>query len=240
MPATFRSSTTTVPQAAASRVVSWCSPSSRRFAARACTRAIRAWVVRQRAEGCCPVRRSGPARRAACRLSRRSRRWACSSGRGLGTIWPVDSTARCVMPTSTPTVSAGRAGTRSARSTSTENEACQRPRRQDTVTDRIRAVPASIRRASVRVDSCVRTSPILGSRTCRRSAPASPNDPVENRTLGAARLPLNAGNLIAGPCGCRPGWLSSSPARRPGSPARRRRLPWSSPPTTAPPGPWPG
>jgi hypothetical protein len=50
------------------------------------------------------------------------------------------------------------------------------------------------------VDSCVRTSPIRGSRTCRWSCPASPNDPVENRTLWTARLPLNTGNRIAGPC----------------------------------------
>jgi hypothetical protein len=48
------------------------------------------------------------------------------------------------------------------------------------------------------VDSCVRTSPIVGSWTCRRSEPASPNAPVLNRTLSPARLPLNTGNRIPG------------------------------------------
>src|SRR5205823_901415 len=74
-----------------------------------------------------------------------------------------------------------------------ENETCQRPRCQDRVAERIRAVPASTLRASVRVDSPVRTTPIRGSRTCRRSW-ASPNEPVENRhDSRARRLALNRG-----------------------------------------------
>ena len=50
----------------------------------------------------------------------------------------------------------------------------------------MRAVPASTLRASVRVDSWVRTAPMTGSRMCRRSAP-SPNAPVVNRQLRRLR-----------------------------------------------------
>ena len=86
-------------------------------------------------------------------------------------------------------VRAGGAGSGS----STENATCHRPRCQDRVAERIRAVPASILRARPRVDSWVRTWPIRGSWTWRRSAP-SPKAPVVKRQLSRARRPLNRGN----------------------------------------------
>jgi hypothetical protein len=45
----------------------------------------------------------------------------------------------------------------------------------------------------LRVDSQVRTGPMRGSRTCRRSA-ARPNAPVVNRQLKRERRPLKRGN----------------------------------------------
>ena len=81
---------------------------------------------------------------------------------------------------------------------STENEQNQRPDRYVTVADRIRARPCSTCRASFRVDSCVRTVPIRGNRTCRRSS-ARPNAPVVNRHDMPCRLPLNLGNRTFGP-----------------------------------------
>jgi hypothetical protein len=65
--------------------------------------------------------------------------------------------------------------------------------------DRIRARPCSTCRASVRVDSWVRTRPMRGSFTCRRSPWARPTAPVANRHEHPARLPLNQGNLSFGP-----------------------------------------
>jgi hypothetical protein len=82
---------------------------------------------------------------------------------------------------------------------STENATCQRPRWNDTVAERIRAVPRSTCRASLRVDSWVRTTPIRGSFTCRRSAAVRPNAPVLNRHDKRARFVLNRGNRIVGP-----------------------------------------
>jgi len=93
----------------------------------------------------------------------------------------------------------GRAGAGSWRSTSTENEHNHRPPRCDTVADRIRALPCSTCRASFRVDSWVRTSPIRGSLTCLRSVSGRPNAPVVNRHDMACRLPLNRGNRTVGP-----------------------------------------
>ena len=67
------------------------------------------------------------------------------------------------MPRSTPIAEPGRAcraGT--ARSTSTVNDTNHRCAVRDTVADRIRAVPFSSLRASLRVDSCVRIVPSRG------------------------------------------------------------------------------
>nr|WP_258948303.1 hypothetical protein [Lentzea californiensis] len=111
---------------------------------------------------------------------------------------PVDSTASEVTPRSTPTTVPGRVGAGSARVISTENEQNQRPDRQDTAADRIRAVPRSTCRASFRVDSQVRTVPMRGSVTCRRSS-VRPNAPVVNRHDTPPRLPLNLGNRTGAP-----------------------------------------
>src|SRR5690349_18112887 len=62
----------------------------------------------------------------------------------------------------------------------------------------MRAVPRSTWRASLRVDSCVRTSPTRGNFTCRRSS-VRPNAPVLNRHDNPLRLPLNRGNRTIGP-----------------------------------------
>jgi len=112
---------------------------------------------------------------------------------------PVDNTASDVMPRSTPTAVSGRVGAGSVRVISTDNDTNQRPRRCDTVADRIRALPRSTCRASLRVDSYVRTVPTRGSFTCRRSPSIRPNAPVVNRHDNPARLPLNRGNRTVGP-----------------------------------------
>jgi len=111
----------------------------------------------------------------------------------------VESTASDVIPKSTPTTLSGCDGAGSWRVISTENEQNHRPPRCDTVADRIRALPCSTCRASFRVDSCVRTSPIRGSFTCLRSGLARPTAPVVNRHDMACRLPLNRGNRTVGP-----------------------------------------
>jgi len=99
------------------------------------------------------------------------------------------------MPRSTPTTRPERdTGSRSG--SSTENATCHRPRWCDRVTERMRAVPTSRCRASLRVDSCVRTRPITGSATWRRSGPR-PNDPVVNRQVNRVRcFDLNRGILV--------------------------------------------
>src|ERR671934_566232 len=56
------------------------------------------------------------------------------------------------------------------------------------------AVPRWRCRASLRVDSCVRTVPMRGSFTCLRSVSVSPNAPVVNRHDHPDRLLLNRGN----------------------------------------------
>src|SRR5204863_7627739 len=57
----------------------------------------------------------------------------------------------------------------------------------------MRAVPASILRASLRVDSHVRITPMTGSCTWRRSR-TRPNDPVVNRQVRRERrFDLNRG-----------------------------------------------
>ena len=111
----------------------------------------------------------------------------------------MESTARDVIPKSTPTTLSGCDGAGSWRVISTENEQHHRPPRCDTVADRIRALPCSTCRASFRVDSCVRTSPIRGSFTCLRSGLARPTAPVVNRHDMPCRLPLNLGNRTFGP-----------------------------------------
>ena len=85
------------------------------------------------------------------------------------------------MPRSTPTTASGRAGVRSARSTSQVNATYQRPPSRRTVADMIRAVPASTRRASLRADSCSFNRPSRGSTTCIRSG-STRIAPVVNRT----------------------------------------------------------
>jgi hypothetical protein len=112
---------------------------------------------------------------------------------------PVERTARDLTPRSTPATDSGRAGAGSWRVISTEKDTCHRPARCDTVAERIRARPCSTCRASFRVDSCVRTSPMRGSVTCRRSAAGTPNAPVVNRHDWVFRLPVNRGNRTVGP-----------------------------------------
>ena len=58
-----------------------------------------------------------------------------------------------------------------ARSTSTVNDTNHRPAVWDTVADMMRAVPASSRRASLRVDSWVRMTPSRGRVTVLPAQP---------------------------------------------------------------------
>src|ERR1700716_1820264 len=141
MPETARSSTTTVPWGGATSVRCLWIASVRGFATRVWIR-----VTSRRGRfpagrgGCCPVRRSGPTRRDNVPEAVRSALRALFRCRGLGTGSPVDSTARALMPRSTPTVASGRAGALSWRATSTVNAQYQRPASRRTVADRIRAV----------------------------------------------------------------------------------------------------
>ena len=133
------------------------------------------------------MRRSGPTRRDNVREAVRSAVRALFRCRGLGTGSPVDSTARAldaqVHPDASRQVSAGAL---TWRATSTVHAQYQRPASRRTVADRIRAVPVSRRRASLRVDSCVLIVPTLGKVTCLRSV-STRITPVVNRTLGVVR-----------------------------------------------------
>ena len=201
MPETVRSCPTTVPWVVGhvggervDRVFAWIRDPS------VWIRVTSRRAVSERAEGRCPVRRSGPTRRDNVREAVRSALRALFRCRGLGTGSPVDSTARALMPRSTPTVASGRAGALTWRATSTVNAQYQRPASRRTVADRIRAVPVSRRRASLRVDSCVLIVPTLGKVTCCRSV-STRITPVVNRTLGVVRrraFPAREPDLAAG------------------------------------------
>src|SRR3982075_1756526 len=200
MPETARSSTTTVPWGGATSVRCLWIASVRGFATRVWIR-----VTSRRGRfpagrgGCCPVRRSGPTRRDNVPEAVRSALRALFRCRGLGTGSPVDSTARALIPRSTPTVASGRAGALTWRATSTVNAQYQRAAWRRTVADRIRAVPVSRRRAGLRVDSCVLIVPTLGKVTCLRSV-STRITPVVNRTLGVVRRrPLKRGNPTVRP-----------------------------------------
>lgn len=155
------------------------------------------------------MRRSGPTRRDARRPRLRSCFACLRACVGFSIISPFERTARCLTPTSTPTttpqsptaaeipvVAGGSA--RAGRAISTENDTCHRPRRNERVADRIRAVPAIVFRANLRVDSADRTTPIRGSWMWRRSplSVTNPKLPVVNRHDSTARLPLKRGNPI--------------------------------------------
>src|SRR6266508_6670618 len=134
IPATLSRSTITVPCSVASAEVSLWWASRRRLAARAWT-----WASRRRVRFLC----FDPGlRRASSRLSRRSLRSDPSKARGFATVWPVESTARCRTPTSTPTTLGLPLLVGMARSTSTVNETYQRSPRRLIVAARIRAAPA--------------------------------------------------------------------------------------------------
>ena len=107
----------------------------------------------------CPIGRPGPLLAGQPRLVRPSLPSAAVSGRGLAIRSPLDSTASCGTPTSTPTVAAGRRGRCSARCTWQVNDTNQRPPCWLIVAARIRAVPCSSRRASFLVDSWVLSRP---------------------------------------------------------------------------------
>jgi hypothetical protein len=191
IPATLSCSTTTVPCWVASVVVSLCNASRRRSAALAWTRASRRRVRFLRLE---PGRR-----RASSRLSRRSLRNEPSRALGLAITVPVDSTARCRTPTSTPTTLGLPLPAGMARCTSTVNEMYQRSARRLMVAARMRAVPCSSRRASLRVDSWVLTTPMRGSWTCLRSASTRMAPVVKRQATRARRFLLRRGKPTGRP-----------------------------------------
>src|SRR5579862_5216810 len=149
----------------------------------------------------------GPCWRAAFLWSARSRPWAVVRDFGAGTR-PISRLSGAAItrresaftPTSTPTAgtpAAICAGVPAARWTMTWNEQNHRPvGSSDRVADRMRAVPAPIRRASFRVDSCVRIRPRRGRVTWRRLASAR-IVPVVNRTDRRERADLNTGKPAA-------------------------------------------
>jgi len=189
MPATFRSSRTTVSYRLASWLVALCSASARMFATRAWMRASFPACLRLFAE---PF-----AFRECARLARRSFLSDVRSG-----FWPpIVNTlpslsapvSKALTPRSTPMTEPDRLcrpGT--ARSTSQVNDTNHRCAVRVTVADRMRAVPFSSLRASFRVDSCVVIVPSLGSVTLR---PPQRIVPAPNRKE-SRHLPrfLNRGN----------------------------------------------
>ena len=175
IPATFRSSETTVAYRAARPVVALCRASARTLATRAWMRASRAADLRRFA---LPF-----AVRECARLARRGWRSEDRSASGPSTVTtrPRSSTpvSRVLIPRSTPIADPGReCRSGMARSASTVNDTCQRCAVRVTVAGKIRAVPLSSLRASLRVDSCVRSVPSLGRVTVR---PAHRITPAPNR-----------------------------------------------------------
>src|SRR5258705_317738 len=148
IPATWRSSTTTVVNCCARRVVSWCHESARTAETVACNRATVAWARCHRFDA---VRLRlvagsyGPILRAARRWALPSFFRAALNGAGLGTFSPVDSTARCLIPASTPRTRpafGACAGRPTVRLTATWNEQNHLPAVSGTVAGRIVAGPA--------------------------------------------------------------------------------------------------
>ena len=123
------------------------------------------------------------------RERRRTVRNAFDRWRGLGAsnVAPVlvATTARVLIPRSTPTATSGQRGAGRVMSCSTVNATNQRPRSNRTVADRTRASPRLARSWSL-------TRPILGRIACVGSQRIAP---VVNRTDGRAfRRDLNLGN----------------------------------------------
>jgi hypothetical protein len=77
---------------------------------------------------------------------------------------PVERTARCLRPASTPITLSGRAGVPTSLSTSQVKQTHQRSRSRATVTDQMRAVPVPGRDRSLSGCSWVRTTPTAGRR----------------------------------------------------------------------------
>ena len=151
----------------------------------------------------------GPCWRAALRWSARRRAWAAVRDFGAGTRSISRPSGAAITrrepaftPTSTPTAAAPApacAGAAAARRTMTWNEQNHRPDDSSArVADKMRAVPASIRRASLLVDSCARIRPTLGRVMWRRSA-STRIEPVVNRTLLRERADPKFGNPAAAP-----------------------------------------
>lgn len=77
----------------------------------------------------------------------------------------------------------------------------QRPPRWVTVAFLMVTVPLAVRRSSLRVDSWVRTAPMIGSRTCRESMGRAPVvlPPVTLNRTGDSFFEAKRGNEIRGP-----------------------------------------
>src|SRR5882757_961547 len=91
------------------------------------------------------------------------------------------------------------AGRPSSRATRQFNDTSQRPRCQRTVALRILAVPASRRRASLRVFSSVWIAPIRGNVMWQRSGSILIPPVVNENVLADPVLVLKRGNAIADP-----------------------------------------
>jgi hypothetical protein len=138
-----------------------------------------------------------------------ARRAACAALSSRGALWRANSlpsasatTIKSLTPASMPTTLAPRftcAGRPISRATMQVNDTSQRPVSNRTVALRIRALPASTRRASFRVASWVLIVPSRGKVMWCRSGP-SRITPVENENaLGAPFFVLNRGNPIRSP-----------------------------------------
>src|SRR5664280_418353 len=142
IPATNRSSTTTVPNLRASMVVSLWVESLRWSATLPAALASVAVAARQRFDGCWRVLVAGsygPTLRDTVRDSRRTLRAPPLECRGLGICSPVEAAARVLIPRSTPTAASGDAGVRVGRCMSMVNDAFHWPRSNPAAADITRA-----------------------------------------------------------------------------------------------------
>ena len=223
--------------------MSLCRPSRRRFATRACARPSRRCALCHRFDGRlagAPVRadpagqRGGPARRSVFGAPARCRGLATDLAGGQH---------RQVLDRRRPRRPPRPAGPgcRSAGRPRQENDTYQRPPSSCTVADRIRAVPASRRRASLRADSCSfdRAQPGQGHvRAVRLDADRAGGERAP--TACSRRLVLNRGKPTGRPfalAGLGVRASSSSPRTRLSDaggvrllrvlrPPRRDRRPW--------------
>ena len=233
IPATLRSSTTTVPYSAAEAVVSLCRASARRFATRWCTCCGRCWPspTASTALSGAPVRAR---RRETRREARRSRLSARSSGSGsaradLAVLSAMHREGLHARGRHRPPRRAGPRRTRS-RSTRPGRTRTSGPARAGRSRTGSGQSPASMRRgASGGLVGRIVPEPGQGDMPTVSSIRIVPV--VNRQDRRALRFDLKRGSPSVGPCACRASTSRSCRTRPTRSPGRCCTPPWSSPPT---------